>query len=112
MVPENEMDDLRTEIENILQDPKGSTEYRLHAVKRIFERGISRNCVSELIRTGEIIESYPDDTPFPSCLMMGRCQERPFHVVIGIHMQEKIIHVITVYEPDSEAWDSEYRRRT
>ena len=47
----------------------------LHAVKRIFERGISRNCVSELIRTSEIIESYPDDTPFPSCLIMGRCQE-------------------------------------
>lgn len=95
----------------ILADPVGQTEYRLHAVKRIFERGISRICVSEIITTGEIIESYPDDTPFPSCLIMGRYQGRPFHVVVGINMQEKTIHVITVYEPLAENWDHEYRRR-
>lgn len=105
------MDNLRIELDALLADPNSHTEYRLHAVKRIFERGISRSCVTNLIRTGEVIESYPDDTPFPSCLMLGWCEGRPFHVVIGIHMQEKTIHVITVYEPLAEVWDIEFRRR-
>lgn len=83
------MNNLRSDLDIILADPGGHTEYRLHAVKRIFERGISRICVTEIIKTGEIIESYPDDIPFPSCLIMGKYQERPFHVVIGINMQEK-----------------------
>ncbi|MGV8107827.1 DUF4258 domain-containing protein [Methanospirillum sp.] len=105
------MDNLQRQLNNILADPNSKTEYRLHAVKRIFERGISRSCVSNIIRTGEIIESYPDDIPFPSCLILGICEGRPFHIVIGIHMQEKTIHVITVYEPYAQVWDSEYRRR-
>jgi len=105
------VNNLRSKLDIILSDPVSHTEYRLHAVKRIFERGISRICVTDIIRTGEIIESYPDDTPFPSCLIMGRHQGRPFHVVVGINMQEKTIYIITVYEPLTESWDHEYRRR-
>ena len=105
------MNTLRRDLDSILSDPEGHTEYRLHAVKRIFERGISRICVSDIIRNGEVIESYPDDTPFPSGLIVGRCQGRPYHVVIGLNMQEKTIHVITVYEPSNEFWDNEYRSR-
>lgn len=102
---------VRSVIDALLDEPDVHTEYRLHAVKRIFERGISKICVSEIIRNGEIIESYPDDTPFPSYLIFGKCQDRPFHVVIGLDMERKTIYVITVYEPLEEYWDNEYRTR-
>ena len=77
------MNTIRRELDSILTDPECHIEYRLHAVKRIFERGLSRMCVSQILKRGEVIESYPDDTPFPSGLILGSCQGRPFHVVIG-----------------------------
>ena len=34
-----------------------------HAVQRMFERGIREKDVIEVIKTGKIIASYPDDDP-------------------------------------------------
>ena len=36
----------------------------------MFERGIGKEAVIEVIRTGEVIVSYPDDYPYPSFLML------------------------------------------
>ena len=44
-----------------------------HAVQRMFERGIGKEAVIGVIRTGEVIVSYPDDYPYPSFLMLGLC---------------------------------------
>ncbi|KPV64662.1 MAG: hypothetical protein AOA65_0877 [Candidatus Bathyarchaeota archaeon BA1] len=34
---------------------------------------------------GEVIEKYPDDKPFPSCLVYGRAKDRkPLHVVCAL----------------------------
>jgi hypothetical protein len=40
--------------------------YRLHAVQRMFERAISAEEVRWVLETGEAIEEYHDDTPYPS----------------------------------------------
>jgi hypothetical protein len=37
-----------------------------HAVQRMFQRGIGRHAVLEVIAAGEAIAEYPDDTPNPS----------------------------------------------
>jgi hypothetical protein len=42
-----------------------------HASERILERNITRDDVIESILHGKIIEEYPDDFPFPSCLILG-----------------------------------------
>lgn len=42
-----------------------------HMVIRLRERKIKRIDVITGIHNGEIIEQYPDDTPFPSCLIAG-----------------------------------------
>ena len=39
--------------------------FRVHAVRRMFERGISEEDVRAVLATGETIESYPSDTPYP-----------------------------------------------
>ncbi|MCR4818710.1 MAG: DUF4258 domain-containing protein [Fretibacterium sp.] len=38
-----------------------------HGRKRLAERGIRIRDVCRAIESGEIIEDYPDDFPFPSC---------------------------------------------
>ena len=40
-----------------------SIEFRLHAVQRMFERGITVLDVKEVIKTAKIIENYPEDKP-------------------------------------------------
>jgi len=51
--------------------------YRVHAVRRIAERDISRAEVEQAIAQGETIESYPDDKPYPSRLVLANVKGRP-----------------------------------
>jgi hypothetical protein len=38
--------------------------------------------IEEAVMNGKVIEAYPDDEPYPSCLVYGRTSEgRPLHVV-------------------------------
>ena len=85
--------------------------YRLHAIERMFERQISTEEVREVLSLGEVIEKYPDDTPYPSSLINGIVGGRPLHVVAAHSeiAEERI--VITVYRPDPQQWDKEFRRR-
>ena len=43
--------------------------YRDHAQLRMFRRNITAEEVEKTVEHGEKIEDYPNDTPFPSCLM-------------------------------------------
>jgi hypothetical protein len=55
------------------------------------------------------IESYPDDKPYASRLMLGWANGRPIHVVAA--KAEHEIIVITVYEPDAARWEPGFERR-
>ena len=50
----------------------------------MFERGISVEDVESVLQNGEIIVSYPQDTPHPSCLMLGFVDNRAIHVVVAL----------------------------
>ena len=86
-------------------------KYRVHALKRMFERTISDDEVVTVLESGETINEYPDDTPYPSKLMNGTVSDRVLHVLIAENIPENEIVVITVYEPDPNLWDSEFRRK-
>ena len=88
-----------------------SYEFRIHALQQMVLRHISRDDVVEIISSGEIIESYPDDQPYPSCLMTGLVKKRMLHVVISYAPNPNVIFIITAYEPDSMRWKENYRRR-
>jgi hypothetical protein len=85
--------------------------FRVHAVQRMFERQISVEDVRDVLETGETIESYPADTPYPSRLVLGWRQGRPIHVVVADNVQENELIVITVYEPDPALWEPDFKRR-
>lgn len=78
----------------------------------MFEREVSEGDVREALTSGERIEDYPDDRPYPSYLVLGRAGTRPLHVIAADNDEDRETIVITVYEPDPERWDTELRRRS
>ena len=61
--------------------------------------------VYEALLAGETIEDYPDDTPYPSCLIFGRtCRWRPIHAVCAYIPADDRAVIITVCEPDPDRW--------
>jgi hypothetical protein len=85
--------------------------FRIHAVQRMVAREISEGDVREVLTSGEVIESYPDDTPYPSRLVLGWRGRRPIHVVVADNVNAGEAIVITVYEPDIDHWEIGFRRR-
>jgi hypothetical protein len=81
---------------------KGKYRFSDHAVKRMIKRSIDRREIEEAILGGEIIEEYPDDKFFPSCLIYGKTRKgRDLHVQISL---PPVVVVITTYEPDPKEW--------
>jgi hypothetical protein len=73
-------------------------------------RSISTDDLLSAIRVGEIIESYPDDEPCRSVLMLGFICDHAYHVLLGIC--DDHLRVITAYMPDDEHWiDTRTRRK-
>lgn len=87
------------------------TLFRVHALQRMFERRIGVEDVLHVVATGETIEEYPSDTPFPSRLILGWIGTRPLHVVAARDPTSDDRIIITAYEPDQEIWESGFRRR-
>jgi hypothetical protein len=85
--------------------------YRVHAVQRMAQRNISAAEVRHVLATGRVIEDYPNDTPYPSYLMLGWVGTRPLHVVAADNATDQETIVITVYEPDPRQWTPDFARR-
>lgn len=67
--------------------------------------------VEEALQNGEVIEMYPDDTPYPSVLIFGTTRAvRPLHMVCAYDADTDRAVIVTVYQPDPDRWE-DYRRR-
>jgi len=68
--------------------------------------------VYEAICRGEVIETYPDDTPYSSVLIFGMTDtNRPLHVVCAYDKVDNRVVVVTVYQPDPDRWEDNRRRK-
>lgn len=85
--------------------------FRGHALRRMFQRRVGIEEVRQVLATGETIESYPQDVPYPSRLVLGWRANRPLHVVVADNREAEEIIIITVYEPDAALWDADFKRR-
>ena len=91
--------------------PLGRLVFRVHAIQRMYQRRINEDIVRHVLATGEVIEEYPKDVPFPSRLVLGWIGQRPIHVVAADNEEAQETIVITAYEPDAEKWEPGFRRR-
>ena len=80
-----------------------------HVLKRCRERKITLDDIIRCIMYGEIIESYPEDYPYPSALVMEYKKGKPIHVVAGVG--EGKLWVITAYFPNPDKWECNFRIR-
>lgn len=85
--------------------------FRVHAIQRMFERRITPEDARHVLMTGEVIEDYPDDTPYPSRLVLGWRGSQPIHVVAADNHVDRETIVITTYEPDPDQWNQDFMRR-
>jgi hypothetical protein len=85
--------------------------YRIHAIERMFERGIGIKEVRAAMETGENIEVYADATEYPARLVLARKGRRPLHVVAADNIATDEIIVITSYRPDPNRWTEDFKRR-
>jgi hypothetical protein len=67
-----------------------------------------RGEIVSAIMNGEIIETYPKDRPYPSCLVLG-VEEEPVHVVASADTAARICHIITAYRPDLEHFEPDFK---
>lgn len=104
MNDEVDLDGLRRSVD------EGRLQWQVHALERLLERGLSRQQVERAIMNGEVIETYPQDRPFPSCLML-HSQPEPLHVVVAFDPGARICHIITAYAPDTEHFEPDFRTR-
>ncbi|EMB45256.1 MULTISPECIES: DUF4258 domain-containing protein [Treponema] len=82
-----------------------------HVFKRMAERVFSPDTIKNIIKNGVIIKEYPDDTPYPSRLILGYDGNRPIHVVSAYDQNDDIEYIITVYEPNTQLWTSDFTKR-
>jgi hypothetical protein len=86
-------------------------EWERHVLERLVSRSISRHAVLQILRSGECIEDYPDDYPFPSALFLGWYQDKPLHVVAALDDTVPEVFIITTYEPDLEHFEADFKTR-
>ena len=76
-----------------------------HLLTRMRQRHIKLEDIKHAISEGEIIEQYPEDYPFPGCLINGK----DLHIVCSVG--EGRIYIITAYRPSPEKWEAGGRKR-
>lgn len=82
----------------------------IHAQERLRQRGIRAKDVRNCIMTGEIIEQYSDDFPFPSCLIFGYSVDKKIlHVVMSDEGSGS--RIITAYYPNTEKFEEDLNTR-
>lgn len=98
------IDDLRILCEN------RNIRWTAHVLERLQERNIQPRDVKSAIMSGEVIEQYPEDYPYPSCLVLGKTiNNRCLHVVCGVG--DNHVFIITAYFPDLQKWESDLKTR-
>jgi len=81
-----------------------------HAAERFRQRGINIKDIRNAVNNGEIIEEYPDDYPYPSCLILGEnLRGEKIHAVLSDEGTSS--RIITAYFPDAEKWSADLKIR-
>jgi len=93
---------------------QGRFAVSLHAEQRMRERGITFRQIRNIIMAEdvEIIEiDHRPGRPYPTVLMVGWEQGKPLHLVWAVDEANSRIFLVTVYRPDPDQWESDFKTR-
>ena len=94
--------DIQDIIEAILHDRIRITD---HADEEAQADRLSYEEIFFSVMRGEVIEEYPTDRPYPSCLIYGESfAGEPIHSVWAYNSETKWAVLVTVYRPDPKRW--------
>lgn len=89
---------------------EGQTVYAKHFVDQCRKRNILIEDAENALLNGEIIEDYPNDYPFPSCLILGfDLSQNSLHIVCA--QGGGWLYMITAYRPSLEKWEADMKTR-
>lgn len=84
--------------------------FKNHAIFRMLERNIAEEEVREVSVSGECIETYGDDQPYPSKLMFKIIDGRPLDVVVA-SVNKDLMVVVTAYIADTTIFNEDFKTR-
>ena len=86
-------------------------KWTYHVNMRMKGRSISRQVILNSFEEYEIIEEYPKDKYLPSYLVYSRYQNKIFHILFAVDIEEDNVRVVTAYYPDLEEWKEDFKTR-
>jgi hypothetical protein len=86
-------------------------KWTYHVNMRMKGRSISRQVILDSFEEYEIIEEYPKDKYLPSYLVYSRYQNKIFHILFAVDIEEDNVRVVTAYYPDLEEWKEDFKTR-
>lgn len=92
---------------------RAKIDWTLHAIQAAFDDGFQQEEIEGGLPNAAIIEDYPTrGRRLPDGLVLGFTPAgKPFHSVVAIDGDHDTIVMVTVYEPGSEAWESDLKTR-
>jgi hypothetical protein len=113
---ENEMPSERLIPDNALDFIKKSVRdqrifWTYHVNMRMKGRFIARRLILDSIQHYEIIEEYPHDKYFPGYLVFSKYQDKIFHVLFAVDVEDYNVRVITAYYPSLDEWQEGFKTR-
>lgn len=104
------MSEINAETIRALAAERINLQLTLHLLDRCRQRGITIEDVKNVLLHGEIIEQYPNDYPYPSCLELGlSISGRYLHVCCGVG--DNKLWLITAYYPTEDEWEPDMKTR-
>jgi hypothetical protein len=84
-----------------------------HAIEEAEDDRLLLDEILASVLKGELIEDYPRDKPYPSCLIYGlNGRGEAIHSVWAYNKDTDWAVLITVYRPDPARWIGWTKRRT
>lgn len=88
---------------------EGKYRYTIHGAKQRIARKLERKEIEEAIKSGEIIEHYPEHHYGSACLLLGKtAKAKSLHILCSL---QEVVDIITVYEPDLVEWEEDLKTR-
>ena len=81
-----------------------------HALKRMFQRGISAQAVRAVFDNPQMVAEYADDKPYPSTLLYAMVDQQALHVLVAT-ADAGVKVIITVYRPAPLLWAPDFLRK-